>query len=122
MRTVPDVRQSYSSRVCVLILVDCLVILDIIRKWGHSDFHPSPREIVHFAVIYPLLLRQWLGKVTLVKVKSHAGCLLNEHADELAKLGRQAKGPKICPGPPKVGYEFDLQRESLLSAAPNPYR
>jgi ribonuclease HI len=56
-------------------------------------------EIVHFAVIYPLLqdLRKWLGKVTLVKVKSHTGCLLNECADELAEHGRQAEGPEICP-------------------------
>ncbi len=23
---------------------DCLVVLDIIRKWGRSDFHPSPRR------------------------------------------------------------------------------
>jgi hypothetical protein len=68
-----DVRQRYSSGVHLLIFVDCLVIFDIIRKWGHSDFHPSPRTIVHFQVpvIYPLLkeLRKWIGKVTLVKVK-----------------------------------------------------
>ena len=60
--------------------------------------HPSPKEVVHFAVIYPLLqeLHQWLGRVTLVKVKSHTGCLLNERADELAELGRQAENPKIA--------------------------
>jgi hypothetical protein len=87
----------------LLIFVDCLVVLDIIRKWGRSDFHPSPKEVVHFAVIYPLLqeLRQWLGRVTLVKVKSHTGCLLNERADELAELGRQAENPEICPSPQK---------------------
>jgi hypothetical protein len=80
-------RQCYSSSVHLLIFVDCLVILDVIRKWGCSDFHPSPREIVHFAVIYPLLqeLRKWIGKVTLLKVKNHTGCLLNERADELAE-------------------------------------
>ena len=78
-----DVRQRYGSCVHLLIFVECLVIFDIIRKWGRSDFHPSPRDIVHFAVIYPLLqaLRKWIGKVTLVKVKSHTGCLLNERAD-----------------------------------------
>jgi hypothetical protein len=60
---------------------------------------------VHFAVIYPLLqeLRQWLGRKTLVKVKSHTGCLLNERADELAELGQQAENPEICPGPQKYG-------------------
>jgi hypothetical protein len=30
-------------------------------------------------------------------------CLLNERADELAELGWQAEGPKICPGPQKYG-------------------
>ena len=31
-------------------------------------------------------LRQSHGNVTLVKVKSHTGCLLNESADEQAEL------------------------------------
>ncbi len=38
---------------------------------------------------------KWLGRVTLVKEKSHTGCLLNERADELAELGRQAELRKI---------------------------
>jgi hypothetical protein len=50
-----DVRQRHSNRVHLLIFVDCLVVLDIIRKWGRNDFHPSPKDVVHFAVIYPLL-------------------------------------------------------------------
>jgi hypothetical protein len=77
-----DVLQRFGSQVHLLIFVDCLVILDILRKWGRSDFHPSHKEIVHFAVIHPLLheLRQRSGNLTLVKVKSHAGCLLNERA------------------------------------------
>ncbi len=100
-----DVRQRYSNRVHLLIFVDCLVVLDIIRRWGSNNLNPTPKEVVHFAVIYPLLreLRQWSGKVTLVKVKSHTGCLLNEPADELAELGRQAEHPEICPGPRKYG-------------------
>jgi ribonuclease HI len=92
-------RQRYSNQVH-------LVVLDIIRKWGRSDFHPSPKEVVHFAVIHPLQqeLRQWLGRVTLVKVKSHTGCLLNERTDELAELGRQAENPEILPWPPKIRF------------------
>ena len=60
---------------------------------------------MHFSVIRPLLheLRQWHGRVTLVKVKSHTGCLLNELADEQAELGRMAEGPEICQGPQKYG-------------------
>ena len=46
-----DVRQRYSNQVQLLIFVDCLVVLDIIRKGGRSDFHPSPKEVVHFAVM-----------------------------------------------------------------------
>jgi ribonuclease HI len=100
-----DVRKRYNHRVHILIFVDCLVVLDILRKWGRSDFHPGPKEIVHFSVIRPLLdeLRQWRGNVTLVKVKSHTGCLLNERADEQAELGRSDDGPEICPGPQKYG-------------------
>ena len=100
-----DVRQRYNHRAHLLIFVDCLVVLDILRKWGRGDFHPGPKEIVHFAVIRPLLdeLRKWDGSVTLVKVKSHTGCLLNERADEQAELGRSDDGPEICPGPQKYG-------------------
>ena len=100
-----DVRQHFSHQTHLLVFVDCLVVLDILQKWGRYDFHPGPKEIVHFAVIRPLLheLRQWTGNVTLVKVKSHTGCLLNERADEQAELGRTAEGPEICPGPQKYG-------------------
>ena len=100
-----DVRGRYGLHVHLLIFVDCLVILDILRKWGRSEFHPDPKEIIHFTVIYPLIeeLRQWTGNITLLKVKSHTGCLLNERADELAELGRTAEGPEICPGPQKYG-------------------
>ena len=75
------------------------------RKWGRSDYHPGPKEIIHFTVLRPLLeeLRQWCGTVTLVKVKSHTGCLLNELADEHAELGRANEGSEICPGPQKYG-------------------
>jgi hypothetical protein len=93
-----------------LVVVDCLVVLNIMQKWGRGDFHPGPKEIVHFAVIRPLLheLGQWSSNVTLVKIKSHTGCLLNERAeshsaDKQAELGRIAEGPEICQGPQKYG-------------------
>ena len=100
-----DVKQRYGRHTHLLIFVDCLVILDILRKWGRSDFHPGPKEVIHFTVIGPLIaeLRQWTGNITLLKVKSHTGCLLNERADELAELGRTVAGPEICPGPQKYG-------------------
>jgi hypothetical protein len=89
----------------LLIFVDCLVILDNLRKWGRSEFHPDPKEIKHFTVIYQLTeeLRQWTGNITQFKVESHTGCLLNERADEQAEQGRTAEGPEICPVPQKYG-------------------
>ena len=105
LQLLKDVRTRDGHHVHLLIIVDCLVILDILRKWGRSDFHPGPKEIIHFSVVRPLIeeLRQWTGNITLLKVKSHTGCLLNERADELAELGRTAEGPEICPGPQKYG-------------------
>ena len=105
LQLLKDVRLRYIRQVHLLIFVDCLVILDILRKWGRSDYHPGPKEIIHFTVLRPLLeeLRQWRGTVTLVKVKSHTGCLLNELADEQAELGRANEGSEICPGPQKYG-------------------
>ncbi len=71
---------------------------------GSKRFYPDPKEVVHFDIIRHLLheLRQWSGNVTLVKIKSHSGCLMNELADEQAELGRMTEH-EICPGPPKYG-------------------
>jgi hypothetical protein len=38
-----------------------------------------------------------------MKIKSHAGCLMNERADEQAEDGRKADHPELCPGPQKLG-------------------
>ncbi len=92
-----------------------LSYLDIIRKWGRNDFHPSPKEVIHSAVIYPLLqeLRQWLGKMTKVEVKSHTGCLLNERTDELAYP------LKICLDWVCPGHAFEPYPIFRRSATPN---
>ena len=50
-----DVAANYDSRIPLLIFVDCLVLLDILRKWGRHDFHPNPKDVVHFDIISPLL-------------------------------------------------------------------
>jgi hypothetical protein len=77
-----DVRMRKGHQVNLLIFVDCLVVLDILRKWGRADFHPGPKEVVHFDVIRQLLqkLRQWSGNVTLVKVKNTDGRRTEETA------------------------------------------
>ncbi len=73
------------------LFIDCPVLLAILLKWGRSDFQPQPRDIVHLDVLVPLLteLRSWTETVLLVKVESHAGCLLNERADSLAFVSPQ---------------------------------
>ena len=74
---------------------------------------------MHFDVICPLLhvLRHWTGNVTLVKIKSHTGCLMNERADELAELGRKTEGPVICPGPQKYGSFWLRPRQAVRELA-----
>ena len=95
----------FSGAVPLLIFIDCLALLMILKKWGRSDFWPDPREVIHFDVIFPLLqeLRQWTQQLTLVKVKSHSGCQLNEMADELADMGCASEEEPVCPGPQKYG-------------------
>ena len=39
-----DVRVRDGHQVNLLIFVDCLVLLDILSKWGRSDFYPDPRR------------------------------------------------------------------------------
>ena len=63
-----DVSIKYGRRVRLLIFIDCQVMLDILRKCRTHNFHPRPKEVVHF---YPFLLelRQWSGDLVLMKVK-----------------------------------------------------
>ena len=65
-------REQFPGCADLLVFIDCLVLLDILLKWGRSDFQPQPREIVHFDVLVPLLaeLRSWPGTVVLVTVKA----------------------------------------------------
>ncbi len=51
-----DAADQYGRNIRLLIFIDCLVLLDILRKWGTYNFHPRPQEVVYFDVIYPLLL------------------------------------------------------------------
>jgi ribonuclease HI len=108
------VRAQFPDQHALLIFIDCLVLLDILMKWGKSEFQPQPRDIVHFDVLVPLLteLRLWPGTVLLMKIKSHAGCLLNERADELADIGVKSEVEPISPGPSKHGSVWLRIRES----------
>ena len=79
-----DAAIKYGRSVRLSTYIDCQVLFDILREWGTHNFHPRLKEVVHFDVIYPLLLelRQWLDDLVIMKIKSHTGCLLNERADE----------------------------------------
>ena len=100
-----NVEEHFNRHVQIMIFTDCLVLLLILSQWGNSDFWPDPCDVVHFDVIFPLInkLRKWTKKVILVKVKSHAGCFLNELADERAERGRLSDADPIFPGPTKYG-------------------
>jgi ribonuclease HI len=56
-----DLRGSSSTP--LLVFVDCLVLLDILKRWGQASFHPHPTDVVHFDIIFSLLdeLRRRLG-------------------------------------------------------------
>ena len=105
LKYMQTVRERFPEQKSLLVFIDCLVLLTILTKWGHSEFQPGPRDIVHFDVLLPLLaeLRRWKGTILLVKVKSHAGCRLNELADELAELGLKSRTDLLYPGPAKYG-------------------
>ena len=51
-----DVADKYDSQTSLLIFVDCLVLLNILSKWGRHDFHPNPKDVEHFAIISFLLM------------------------------------------------------------------
>jgi ribonuclease HI len=97
--------EKYGRQIHLLVFIDCLILLDIllVHKWGLSNFHPRPKDIAHFDEILPLLHELRLGRVVLVKVKSHTGCLLNERADECAELSYTTDHDILCPGPDKYG-------------------
>ena len=122
LRLVRDVGNTSTCRICLLVFVDCMLVLEILSKRGRWDYHPRPKEIVHFDVISQLLveLRKWPGSIKLVKVKSHSGCLLNERADEEAERGRAAEGPELCPGPQKYGALWLRIRPSTRAACGQP--
>ena len=102
-----------------MIFIDCLALLMILSKWGQSDFLPDPGDVVHLGVIFPLikclndqpLIKGWSQRVTLIKVISHAGCSLNETADERAAKGRLSEAVPIYPGQNKYG----ARRRCLLT-------
>ncbi len=87
------VRAIFPDQHALLIFIDCLVLLDILMKWGKLEFQPQPRDIVHFDILVPLLTPSlteqhlWPGTVLLMKIKSLAWCFSNERADELAEIG-----------------------------------
>ena len=40
LQLLQKVRTPNGHNVNLLIFVDCLVVLDILSKWGHADFYP----------------------------------------------------------------------------------
>ncbi len=67
--------DQFGHSVHLLEFFDCVVLLDILtpEKVGKSQLPSKAEGDCHFGVIRPLLvdLRQWIGKLVLMKVKSH---------------------------------------------------
>jgi hypothetical protein len=85
----------------------CVIYYDFLVAQSHVLLGKTMRLfLLHFDVIYPHLseLQQWRGNITLMKINSHAGCLMNERADELAEAGRIADEQELCPGPQNWGF------------------
>ena len=58
-------------------------------------------------------MRNWNGVIVLKKINGHAGCFLNELADESADRGYAVEDPPLCPGPQKYGSLWLRIRQSL---------
>ena len=98
------VEAHYNRHVQLMIFTDCLVLLLILSNWGHSDFWPDQGDVVHFDMSFPLIqkLRWWPKKVSLIKVKSHAGCFLNLATKWRTRVHRKVASPmllqySLCP-------------------------
>ena len=89
----------------LIVFIDSLCLLDILSRWGRTNFWPGPKDVIHFDVLLPLLkiLRRWPSKLVLVKVKGHTGCYHNELADEQADKGCESDAVRLCNGPQKYG-------------------
>ncbi len=63
--------DKYGCHIHLLVFIDCLILLDILHRWGRSNFHPRLKDVAHFNVILPLLneIRQWFGRAVLIRVK-----------------------------------------------------
>jgi hypothetical protein len=49
------VSEPFPHQHALLIFIDCLVLLDILRKWGTLEFQPQPRDTMHVYILVPLL-------------------------------------------------------------------
>ena len=99
-----------------MIFIDCLALLMILSKWGQSDFWPDPGDVVRFDASFPLIKkhRDWLNKVTLIKVKSHYGCFLKEMADERAEKGSLSEAVPINLIVPLPSDDLEAPNKQIL--------
>jgi hypothetical protein len=68
----------------LLVFVDCLVLLDILQRWGQVSFHPHSADSVRFDVIFTLLNE--LASAPLVAQRAHSCALLGPAAFKLTRI------------------------------------
>ena len=44
LQLLQDVRERNGHRVNRLVFVDCLMLSDILKKWGRDDLYPEPKK------------------------------------------------------------------------------
>jgi hypothetical protein len=73
----------------LLVFVDCLVLLDILQRWGQVSFRPHPADIVHFDVIFPLLNE--LASAPLGAQRARSCVLLGPAAFKLTRIATRLR-------------------------------
>ena len=94
-----SILAKVGEHIQLIIFTDCLVILLILSKWGHIKFLTQVTWPSRQFFFDPKTSRT-VKEVILIKVKSHAGCLM---ADECAETGYLSDADPICCGPKKYG-------------------
>lgn len=112
------------------ILTDSMNVIQALQAWDHAEFLRDMTWQRNADILTQILLaiNLQMSPITIVKVKSHRGCEMNEQADALADMAATlpAEGEEDCidtmfvPGPPDsaITYQWipDGEEEMMRTA------